>query len=70
MEDKKRGSIIDSIIKYLIIFNILLVSFIVATFIVATSIIKKEFDLLSITVGIVFIFMLIFLKWVIKEIEM
>lgn len=64
MEDTKRGPIIDSIIKYLIIFMILLVSFIVTA-----SIIKKEFDLLGITVGITFIFILIFIKWVIKEIE-
>lgn len=65
MEDTKRGPIIDTIIKYLIIFMILLVSFIVMY-----SMIKKEFDLLGIAVGITFIFILIFLKWVIKEIEM
>ena len=66
MEDIKRGPVIESIIKYLIIFMILLVSFILMY-----SIIKKEFDnLIGITVGIIFIFILIFLKWVIKEIEM
>lgn len=64
MKDTKRGPIIDSIIKYLIIFMILPLSFIVTV-----SIIKKESDPMSIMVGIVFIFILIFIKWVIKEIE-
>lgn len=63
MEDTK--TLIDTIIKYLIIFMILLVSVIVTY-----SMIKKEFDLMSISVGIIFIFILIFLKWVIKEIDM
>ena len=65
MENTKRASIVDSIIKYLIIFMILLVSFIVMY-----SMIKKEFDLMGIAVGITFIFILILLKWVLKEIEM
>lgn len=65
MEDIKRVPIIDSIIRYLTIFMILLVSFVVMY-----SIIMKDFDyIISIVVGIIFIFILIFIKWVIKEIE-
>lgn len=65
MEVTKRRSVIDLILKILIMFMILFVSTIVMI-----SIIYREFDMRGIIVGAAFIFFLIFLKWMIREIDM
>lgn len=53
----------DNIIKYLIIFMILFV-----TGIVIMSILKSEYDYTGMIVGIAFIFVLLLLKWLVKEV--
>lgn len=61
MEEIKRRLSIDNILKYLIMFMILFLSFMVVT-----SIIKKEFYIDGVVIGIMFIFFLIFIKGLIK----
>lgn len=61
MEDTKR-KLIDDIMKYLIIFMVLFVSLLVVV-----SIMREVYDLTGITIGLVFIFVLMFLKWLLGE---
>lgn len=65
MENEKRGSIIDLILKILIIFMILFVSAIVVR-----SMIFGTFDMSIMIMGIMFIFFLIFIQWMIREIDL
>lgn len=62
MEESKSIVTIGNIIKYLTMFMILFVSIIVVI-----SILTGKFDTVGISIGIGFIFFLIFLKWIIKE---
>lgn len=65
-EKEIKGNITtDNIIKYLIIFMLLLVSFKVVI-----AMIDGRVDGMSIIVGIGFIFFLIILKWAIKEMNL
>jgi len=62
MEEKKSKTTIDNLIKYITMFMILFVSIIVVR-----SILTGNIDIGGISVGTAFIFLLIFLKWMIKE---
>lgn len=65
-EDIKNAlSAIDNMMKYLIIFMILLVSFKVVI-----AVINGKIDVMGIAIGIGFTLFLIALKWVIKEMGM
>lgn len=65
MEDKNSSKklTVDNIIKYLIVFMILFV-----TSIVVTSILKSDYDIYGMTTGTSFIFVLLILKWLVKEV--
>jgi len=65
MEEKNSSKklTVDNIIKYLTVFMILFV-----TLIVVTSILKRDYDLNGMVIGTAFIFLLLILKWLVKEI--
>lgn len=62
MEDIKKKLTISNIMRYLIIFMVLFVSLLVVV-----SIMRGEYDLTGITVGLVFIFLLMVIKWSLGE---
>jgi len=62
MEDSKSRVTVDNLIKYLTMFMILFVSIIVVK-----STLTGNIDIGGIGIGTAFIFLLIFLKWMIKE---
>lgn len=53
---------ISNIIRYLIIFMVISVSFIVMI-----SMVRGVYDLTGITMGLIFIFVLMFIKWLLGE---
>lgn len=64
MDEPKRKLTISNIMRYLIIFMVLLVSFLVVT-----SMVRGIYDLTGLAIGISFIFLLIFIKWLLGEIN-
>ncbi len=62
MEDTKRKLTISNIMRYLIIFMVIFVSLLVMV-----SIMRGEYDLTGIIVGLVFIFLLMIIKWSLEE---
>lgn len=62
MEETRSKVTIDNLIKYLTMFMIIFVSVIVVT-----SILMNNINITGIVVGTSFIFLLVFLKWAIKE---
>lgn len=65
MEDKNSSKKLtaDNIIKFLIIFMILFV-----TYIIVASILRSDYDYNGMIVGTIFIFVLLLLKWLVKEV--
>lgn len=62
MEETKRKLTISNIMRYLIIFMVIFVSLIVVV-----SIMRGEYDITGITVGLVFVFLLMIIKWSLEE---
>lgn len=62
MEDTKRKLTVSNIMRYLIIFMVLFVSLLVVV-----SMMRGVYDITGITVGLVFIFLLMIIKWSLEE---
>lgn len=62
MEETKRKLTISNIMRYLIIFMVILVSLIVVV-----SMMRGVYDITGIIIGLTFIFVLMFLKWLLGE---
>lgn len=62
MDETKRKLTISNIMRYLIIFMVMFVSLLVVV-----SIMRGEYDITGITVGLVFVFILMIIKWLLGE---
>lgn len=64
IDEAKRNLTVSNIMRYLIIFMVLFVSLLVVV-----SMMRGVYDLTGIIIGITFIFLLMFLKWLLGEIN-
>lgn len=64
IDEAKRKLTVHNIMRYLIIFMVLFVSLLVVV-----SMMRGVYDLTGIIIGIAFIFLLMFLKWLLGEIN-